>query len=93
MSAAYAYTSKAGCINHGGRCISLGEIQAEGRTFRALRQPEMLALARDRLAPGIDVDEFVRQNLADDDLRRMRSQALGADALPVTYERRTLRSL
>ncbi len=93
MSAAYAYTSKAGCINHGGQCVSLGEIRAEGRTFHALRQPEMLALARDRLAPGLDVDEFVRQNLADDDLRRMRSQALGADALPVTYERRTLRSL
>ena len=53
----------------------------------------MLALARDRLAPGIDVDEFVRQHLTDDALRRMRSQALGADALPVTYDRRTLRSL
>ncbi len=93
MSEAYAYTSKAGCINHGGQCIGLSEIQAEGRTFPALRQAEMLALARDRLAPGIDVDEFVRQHLADDELRRMRSQALGADALPVTYDRRTLRTL
>ena len=68
-------------------------VAADGRAFPALRQPEMLALARDRLAPGIDVDEFVRQNLADDDLRRRRSRALGADALPVTYPRRTLRSL
>ena len=93
MSEAYAYTSKAGCLNHGGHCIGLGEIAADGRAFPALRQPEMLALARDRLAPGIDVDEFVRQNLADDDLRRTRSRALGADALPVTYPRRTLRSL
>ena len=93
MSEAYTYSSKAGCLNHGGQCISLGEVVAEGRTFPALRQPEMLALARDRLAPGVDVDEFVRQHLADDELRRMRSQALGADALPVSYDRRTLRTL
>jgi hypothetical protein len=93
MSEAYAYSSRVGCLNHGGQCISLGEVVAQRRTFPALRQPEMLALARDRLAPGIDVDEFVRQHLADDELRRMRSQALGADALPVTYHRRTLRTL
>lgn len=90
LSEAYAYTSRAGCINHGGACVSLQEVGAEGRRFEELSQPEMLGVARDRLAPGIHVDEFVRQHLADRKLHRQRSAALGTDALPATFERETL---
>jgi hypothetical protein len=53
-------------------------------------QEGALSLARDRLAPGLHVDEFVRENLEDNDLRLARSKALGEGAIPAGYERHTV---
>ena len=93
LSEAYAYISKVGCLNHQGECVSLREIPAEGRSFPALSQPEVLGLVRDRLAPGSPVDAFVGQHLADREVHRERSHALGADALPAAFERHTVLTL
>ena len=53
----------------------------------------MLSAVRDRLAPGIALDDFIRAHVADKDLRAARSAALRAGALPALYLRRTIVSL
>ncbi len=90
MAAAYAYTSRIGCLNFQGGCASLKEIAAVGRVFPALDQIAALGLVRDRFAPGVGIDDFVRRHLEDKDIHRARSLGLGADALPVAYQRRVV---
>lgn len=90
LTEAFAYSSKVGCLAHEGGCISLAEIGAESRRFPALTQPQVLELVRDRLAPGVPVDEFVLQHLEDRDLHRRRSRALSEGAIPAGYARRTV---
>lgn len=90
LAEAYAYTSRVGCLNFQGACVSLKEIEAQGRVFPALDQIAALGMVRDRFAPGIDVDEFVRQHLDDRQIHRDRSTGLGSDALPVAYQRRVI---
>ena len=90
MCQAFAYSSKSGCLNHGGACIGLKEIPATDRRFEALGQVAALTLMRDRFAPGEEVDTFVRQHLDDREVRQHRTRAMGEDALPATFDRRTL---
>jgi hypothetical protein len=87
---AYAYSSKIGCFNHDAQCLSLTEIPAAGRRFAEATQPEVLGIVRDRLSPGRALDDFVGEHVGDDGLRRQRSLAIGRDALPLTFERRTV---
>ncbi len=93
LSEAYSYSSKVGCLNHDERCVSLSEIAATGRRFAQLTQPEILAIVRDRLAPGRALDAFVGDHIGDDSVRRERSRAIGRDALPLTFARRTIADL
>lgn len=93
LDAAFAYSSKVGCLRHGTGCVSLAEIVAVGRRFPSLGQVEMLTALRDRLAPGQPLDDFIRAHLDDRALHVRRSAALGADALPATYARRTVQVL
>jgi hypothetical protein len=90
ISEAFAYSSKIGCLNHQGGCVGLAEIAADGRVFPALGQEAALTLVCDRLAPGLHVDDFVRENLEDDALRRARSASLGEGAIPAGYDRHTV---
>lgn len=90
LDEAFAYSSKVGCLAHENGCVGLSEIAASDRRFPALAQPQALALVRDRLAPGVALDEFVRQHLEDAVLHRQRSHALGEKAIPVGYPRRTV---
>jgi hypothetical protein len=88
LGEAFAYSSKVGCLAHDGGCVGLAEIRAEGRVFPALTQPGALEVVRDRLAPGVALDDFIRQHLEDAALHRQRSQALGDKAIPAGYPRR-----
>jgi hypothetical protein len=93
LDAAHAYSSRVGCLDHNGGCVSLKEIGAEARRFPALGQVEMLAAVRDRLAPGQPLDDFIRAHLDDRALHRERSAALGRAACPIAYRRRTIIAL
>ena len=93
LTEAYAYSSKIGCLAHSGDCIGLAEIVADNRRFRALSQEGVLALVRDRLAPGSDLDEFISQHAAEHDVLRARSKRLGEDAISTAFQRRTLLTL
>lgn len=93
LTEAYSYSSKIGCLNHDDACVSLKEIGATGRRFRQATQPEVLGLIRDRLAPGRVLDNFVGEHVGDDRVRRERSAAIGRNALPLGFPRRTITHL
>lgn len=93
LGEAYAYSSKVGCLNHGGRPLALTEIAAQGRAFPAATQSEALGHLRDRLAPGRALDDFILGHIEDPDLHRARSRSLGSDALPLDFARRVVATL
>lgn len=90
LEEAYAYSSKVGCLNVDSGCVGLAEIAASGRRFATRSQPEIQAHLRDRLHFGAQLDVFIHAHLEDDALRRERSTALGADALPLSFPRVTV---
>lgn len=90
LAAAFAYSSRVGCLDVGGACAALAAIPATGRRFAALSEEDVLALARDRLAPGMALDDFITGNLSDEPTRRRRSLALGVGALPLVFPRTTI---
>ncbi len=90
---AYSYSSKVGCYNYDEQCVSLSEIGAIDRKFNQASQPEILGMVRDRLAPGRALDDFVGEHLGEDKVRRERSEAIGRDALALTFPRRVIADL
>jgi hypothetical protein len=93
LAAAYAYTSKIGCLSHDGDCVSLAEIAAHNRQYLSLKQAEMQAVLRDRLAPGMALDSFIQQHVTDPAIHRERCTHLADGALSVAYNRRTILAL
>ena len=93
LPAAYAYTSKIGCLSHNEGCVSLSEIAAQNRQFPALTQVDMQTAIRDRLAPGVALDNFIEQHIGDPTIHRDRSARLADGALPVAYRRRVIADL
>lgn len=87
---AHVYTAKVGCLNVAGAPVALAEIPAEGRTLRAMTQAEILTHVRDRLMPEADLDDFILRHIEDEAERGLRSAALAADALPITFRRMIL---
>jgi hypothetical protein len=67
-----AYLAVAGALALDGAPVALAEVPAEGRRFPALRQWEV----QRELAGPEQVEEFIRQNVADRVLRRERSRSL-----------------
>jgi hypothetical protein len=91
LEVAYAYASLHGCLTRAGRPVALREVAAEGRAFDALDQTAIQAHARDRLAPGDGLDEFILANIEDRQLRRDRTARLRADAAGFEWpNRRTI---
>lgn len=73
---AHAYLSRHGCLAVDGGEIALAAVEARGRRFPAMSEPEALALARDALAPGQSLEQFIVSSVEDSELRRRRTQAL-----------------
>jgi len=76
------YLSDHGCLLHDSAPVGLAAVPAEGRRHPALHQEDALALVRDRLAAGADLDRFILESIADPELRWRRIQALRAHAQP-----------
>lgn len=73
---AYAYLTLSGAAMLMGKPVALSSVTAHHRRFQSQPMPAMLALARDRLAPGLGLDAFILETIADDGLRRERTDAL-----------------
>jgi len=82
LVSAFAYVSRHGCLTRDGAPVALAAVAATGRTWSALTEEEILAVARDRLAPDRTLDDFIRQTIAEEDTRLARTKTLGRDARP-----------
>ena len=89
----FVYTAKAGCYNHNGTCLSLTEIPAINRKFASATQSEAQSFLRDRLAAGMDLDQFVEEHILDNVVRAGRVTAMRANAIEIGYPRDSLQSL
>jgi hypothetical protein len=54
-----AFVSRWGELRRAGAPVALAAIRASGRTLRAMSEPEILELVRDRLAPERSLEAFV----------------------------------
>jgi hypothetical protein len=85
LTTAWAYTSLHGCLVDDGEEAALAAMPARGRTLPARHQTEMLRRVHGRLAPTMDFDAFVLDNIADHAARRRRIGELRADAAPFAW--------
>ncbi|MCH7943361.1 MAG: hypothetical protein IIB67_09040 [Proteobacteria bacterium] len=76
LAEAFVYLTLRGAALLTGDPVALSSVTAHRRRFRAQPMPAMLALARDRLAPGMGLDAFILETIGDADLRSQRSAAL-----------------
>jgi len=79
-----AYVAVHGALGLTGAPLALAAVRAEGRTLMAMAKPAVLALARDRLAPGMDLDDFIDDMVRVAHVRATRTRALREAALPLT---------
>ena len=85
VSSVHAYVSRHGCLRRDGGHVGVAEIPVAGRAWPVLDQAEMLAAARDELAPGVDLADFVLAHVADPDLAARRTAALRETAAPLAW--------
>jgi len=81
-ASAFAYLTRRGCLGiAAGAPLALAQIKARGRRFAQAGKVEVLALARDFLAPGADLDTFIAAIIDDADYRRAVAARLRARAV------------
>lgn len=71
-----AYLSRHGCLLLDGSEVALSAVQASGRAFAALSEPEAIERVRAALCPDDELDAFVLANVTDPGLSQARSAQL-----------------
>ena len=85
VTSVHAYVSRHGCLLRDGGHVGVAEIPVRDRVWPVCSQAEILAAARDDLAPGADLADFVLDHVADPDLAARRTAALRASAAPLAW--------
>jgi len=75
---AFVYLTLHGALAPGGAPLALAARPARRRAFESLTMRAMLGFARDEVAPGMALDDFIVENVDDDALRGQRTQQLRA---------------
>ncbi len=78
----FTYHGRRGAFAPHGVPVPLAAVEAVGRSHTPLPQDTALAAARDLLDPGVPLDDFILSMVADEALRRRRTESLAAHALP-----------
>ena len=73
---AFVYLTLHGSAMLAEKPVALSAVNAHHRHFMAQPMPAMLALARDHLAPGHGLDDFILETIDDESLRRERTTTL-----------------
>ncbi len=71
-----AYLSRHGCLLVDGSEVALSAVQANGRSFTALSEPEAIEHVRASLCPDDSLEAFVLANVTDPNLSQARSAQL-----------------
>ena len=82
LDSVYVYLTLRGSLALDGAPTALAAIDARGRRFDSIGTVGMLALARDRVAPGRPLDAFILETVGDEALRRARTAELRRHARP-----------
>ncbi|MBT3559270.1 MAG: hypothetical protein HN644_03255 [Rhodospirillales bacterium] len=82
----YLYLSSRGALSIDGNPVPMLEASARNRRWQAMGQDDIQAHARTELAPEHTHDDFVRENIMDDEIRRTRTDRLHQSAVPFEYE-------
>jgi hypothetical protein len=90
LTSAFTYVTLRGALTRDGVPIPLAALSADNRRWPALDESAVLALVRDRLEPGTDLDDFIRASCEASALRLKRSDDLTRDALPFRHSAMTL---
>ncbi|MAZ03832.1 MAG: hypothetical protein CMN56_11905 [Sneathiella sp.] len=80
LDTAFAYVSLRGSLMLEGAPVTLGGIDCLDAPFPTLDQAEVQRRLRDIFAPGMDLHDFIRQNVADASLRAERTARLSRHA-------------
>ena len=81
MSEAGAFVTRHGLLRVGGGPLAMAAVEAVGRTIPQADEATVLACARDRLAPGAELDDFVLEQIIDPGVASRRTDRLRADAI------------
>ena len=74
----HAYISRHGCFAPYGEAISLTSVVSLSNPFAQMEQPAVQRVAKRIFDSPLALDDFVFENISDEDLRRSRSQYLAA---------------
>ncbi len=86
----FAYIGRRGALCHQNQPVALADVAASGRRGSAMSQLQVQTLARDRLSPGRELDDFIGENIGQADVRQDHTDRLAADAAPFSYSGFTL---
>ena len=86
LGEAQVYLAKRGSLQFEGSPRAFAALRAARRRFDVRSQEEKQASARDRLAPGTALDDFIHDNVCDNALRTRRGEALAEWAVPLSYD-------
>ncbi|MFP6870402.1 MAG: hypothetical protein VCE91_13865 [Nitrospinota bacterium] len=75
-----AHRSRHEGMRIGGGCVALSEIAAEGRKFPEMTQAQVQECVRDLLDKKKPLDDFIRENIRDPDIRKDRNRRLKESA-------------
>lgn len=76
LTEAFVYLTLHGSAMLNDKPMALSSVTAHHRHFQTQPMSSMLALARDHLAPGHGLDDFILETIDDETLRRQRTAAL-----------------
>ena len=86
----YLYASRHGHFVHAEAAVVLAAVSATGRNWPERATDSMLVLARDRISPNAEIDEFILRLVGDDGFRQACTEVLGRDAVPFSHPYRTI---
>ena len=85
LSSVSAVISRHGAVTLDGTEVGVAAVKTRSRRFPALMQDQVLRAVRDLVAPSVDVDDFILENLQNSEVARRRTAALRRTARQFAY--------
>lgn len=85
LSSVAAVISRHGALTLDGAEVGVAAVDTLNRRFPARTQAQVLRAVRDLVAPSVDVDDFILENVQNSDLARCRTEELKRTARPFAY--------
>lgn len=85
LSTVAAVVSRYGSLVIDGAEVGVAAVDTHHRQFPALTQSQVLEAVRDLVAPGMELDDFIVENVRHRALARRRAEELGRTARPFAY--------